>query len=490
MDPTSGAAIVSPAPVAAAPRWLQTLRVATQLIDEARIRTRGEEPERPGADYVLYWMQKAQRARTNHALEHAARRANALGSPLVVGFGLMADYPSASLRHYRFMLEGLAQTAEQLARRGVAFTLRLGHPAEVCLELAKGAALVVMDRGYLRHERRWRERVAEAAPCRVEEVEADVVVPAELASSKREYAARTLRPKLEELRDAHLVSLSTTAVEAAPVELDGEPLDDLDALLERANVDRSVPPVTPFFEGGTTRAQARLRRFVDEDLARYEDDRLEPAGNRVSGLSPYLHFGQISPVEIGVAVRDAGGPGAGAFLEELVVRRELAVNYCLFEPDYDSFGALPSWCKETLREHAADERPRVYTARELERAETDDPYWNAAMNEMRYTGYLHNAMRMYWGKRILTWTNTPEHAFRVALELNDRYLLDGRDPSSYANVAWLFGLHDRPWQEREIFGKVRTMTAGGLDRKYDMDAYVEGVEEKIAKARAHGIELD
>jgi len=456
----------------------------SRTLDDARVRHRAER-EREG-DYVLYWMQRSQRARTNHALEHAARRANALDLPLVVGFGLMDDYPEASARHYRFMLEGLAQTASQLERRGIGFVLRRGHPADVCLALAERAAHLVMDRGYLRHERAWRDRVAEEAECAVDEVEADVMVPVEVASDKREYAARTLRPKIHEHLERFLVPLDTTPVSRSAPTLEGESLDDLDALLE--GVDDRVPPVTGFFEGGTTRAQARLRAFLEQHLSDYGDDRLEPDAERVSHLSPYLHFGQISPVEIALAVKDAGG--SEDFLEELIVRRELGVNYCFYERDYDSFGALPGWAKETLREHAGDPRPHVYTANELERAETDDPYWNAAMNEMRYTGYLHNAMRMYWGKRILTWTNTPEYAFRVALELNDRWLLDGRDTSSYANVAWLFGLHDRAWGEREIFGKVRTMTAGGLERKYDMDAYLEGVLAKMERAKEMGVELE
>jgi deoxyribodipyrimidine photo-lyase len=248
--------------------------------------------------------------------------------------------------------------------------------------------------------------------------------------------------------------------------------------------------VSGFFEGGTSRGQARLRRFLQADLDRYGDVRLEPDQERVSHLSPYLHFGQISPLDVALGARAQGGGGTEAFLEELIVRRELAANYCEHEPDYDRYRALPGWAKETLAAHADDERPHVYTANELERAQTDDPYWNASMDEMRYTGYLHNAMRMYWGKRILAWTRTPEHAFRVTLELNNRYLLDGRDTSSYANVAWVFGLHDRAFAERDVFGKVRTMTSGGLERKYNMDAYCEAVRDKVARARAMGVRFD
>jgi len=466
----------------------------SQVVDSRRVHRRNGRSSRGGA-YVLYWMERAQRARCNHALEHAARRAQQLDLPLVVCFGLTDDDPDASHRRYRFLLEGLRQTAGQLARRQIGFVFRCGHPVDVCLALAEDAAFLVMDAAYLRHRRAWRRQVAREAPCPVEEVEADVVVPAELASDKREHAARTIRPKLLCQRERFLVDLDTTPVPKPAPELDGDdglltPDDDVDEPLQGLAIDWHVPPVSLFFQGGTSRAKARLQRFLDANLEDYGDDRLDPARSRASGLSPYLHFGQISPIEIGCAVAGHGGAGAEDFLEELIVRRELAVNYCFHEPHYDRFGALPDWATKSLRAHGDDDREHVYTADELEQARTHDPYWNAAMNEMRYTGYLHNAMRMYWGKRILAWTNTPEHAFRVVLTLNNRYFLDGADPASFANVAWLFGLHDRAFGERPVFGKVRTMTRRGLERKYDMDAYCAAVDDRVERARAAGIRFD
>ena len=250
-------------------------------------------------------------------------------------------------------------------------------------------------------------------------------------------------------------------------------------MLGKLDVDRTVGRVERL-RGGTSEARRLLGRFLRHDLPGYADARSDPANPQASRLSPYLHFGQISPVE--VARKAQGARGASeedreAFLEELVVRRELAVNFVWFTRDYDRYGCLPGWARETLAEHADDERPHRYTARELERAETHDEAWNAAMTEMRKTGYLHNSMRMYWGKKILEWCNTPEYAYRTTLELNNRYFLDGRDPSSYANVAWIFGLHDRAWGERPVFGKVRSMTAGGLERKFDVDAYVAWVDD-------------
>jgi len=463
----------------------------TSVIDESRLRRLNERPPRDGA-YVLYWMQQSQRAESNHALEYAAQRANERGLPLVVGFGLTDGYPEANARHFRFMLEGLAETADALRRRGMGFVLRRGDPADVALELAADAALVVCDRGYLRHQRAWRRRVADQADCEVARVEADAVVPVDQASDKREYAARTIRPRLHRLLDRHLLELRTTSLDrdAARATPDGESLADVAALLDRLDLDRSVPPVHHLHTGGTAAARAKLDRFLD-GLEGYDEHRNQPETDDVSGLGMHLHFGQISPLYVALRARDAHPVGdRDSFLEELIVRRELAMNYCRFEKDYDRYRALPEWARATLEKHRDDPREHVYTERELEHAETHDPYWNAAMREMRYTGYMHNAMRMYWGKKIIEWTNTPRHAYRVALRLNNRYFLDGRDPASFANIGWLFGLHDRPWAERDIFGTVRYMSARGLERKSDIDAYVRRVDERVEQARAAGVTFD
>jgi len=453
--------------------------VGTVTIHPERVHPLNDAPARQGR-YVLYWMQQSQRAEHNDALEWAVRRANRLGLPVVVGFGLMDGYPGANLRHYRFMLEGLTETARAVERRRMTFVLRRGDPADVALELARDAAAVVCDRGYLRHQRAWRERVARDAGREVVEVEADAVVPVESASDKAEFAARTIRPRIQKRLDEHLEELRTTPVKnRSRLRLEGEDLADPDALLSRMELDRSVGPVSERFRGGTAQARARLVRFLDDHLDRYDDARSKPTLQHVSTLSPYLHFGQISPVYVARFVREHHVEDANVrgFVEELVVRRGLAQNFVWYRRgDYDSFSGLPDWARRTLREHAGDEREHVYSKRELAEGRTHDAYWNAAMREMRLTGYLHNHLRMYWGKKILEWSNTPERARAAAQELNDTYLLDGRDPSSFANVGWLFGLHDRPWQERPIFGKVRYMSASGLERKIDTERYLRRVD--------------
>ena len=463
-------------------------------IHPERLRWLNREPVASGA-YVLYWMQQSQRAEANHALEYAIQRANARGEPLVVGFGLTDGYPGANLRHYRFLLEGLGETARAVERRGARFVAREGDPADVALSLARNASLVVCDLGYLRHQRAWRERLARGAGRAVVQVESDVVVPVSAASGKREWAARTIRPRLQRRLEEFLVEIAATPLErdAAGVALPrGRDLDlsDPDRVLARLDVDRSVQPVSEHFRGGTSRAHARLRRFLAA-LPDYAKSRSDPGRDAVSRLSPYLHFGQISALTIALAVRRkaarARGPGAAriragaeSFLEELVVRRELAVNYVWHaRSTYDAFAGLPDWARATLRAHARDPREALYSRAELEAGETDDPWWNAAMAEMRRTGWLHNHLRMYWGKRILGWTRTPEHAFRLARDLNDKWFLDGRDPSSYANVGWLFGLHDRPWPERDVYGTVRTMTRAGLERKVDLTGWTRLTRSSI-----------
>ena len=248
--------------------------------------------------------------------------------------------------------------------------------------------------------------------------------------------------------------------------------------MENLEVDRSVQPVSAF-KGGTSRALVRLERFCNDSLEAYHSRRNDPAMDLQSNLSPYLHFGQISPRAAALAVQAAPGvpPQAKeAFLEELIVRRELAFNFVYFEADrYDTYRCLPEWAARTLSEHRGDKRPYLYTRKQLEHAHTHDPYWNAAMQEMRLTGKTHGYMRMYWGKKIIEWSKTPEHAYRTILYLNNRYFLDGRDANSYAGVAWCFGKHDRPWGERSVFGKVRYMTDSGLRRKFDMEGYLRRI---------------
>ncbi len=456
-------------------------------IEEERIRNLNGLGERPGGRYVAYWMQQAQRTRVNDALDVAVRHANRLRQGVCVVFGLDEGYPEANLRHFAFLVDGLRDVEAALAARRIPFVVLREPPPDAALRLAEDASLVVCDRGYLRHQRAWRRRVAARARCRVVEVEADAVVPVETVSGKAEYAARTIRPRVLRHLDRFLVRRRAPALRrplpAAPT-LPGAPRVELGTVLGRLRVDRSVGPVGAWFRGGQEEARRRLRRFLAGGLSRYAAHRNRPETDDVSGMAMYLHFGHLSPVEFACRVREAGGPAAPreALLEELCVRRELANNFAHYHADYDRYAALPDWARGTLGRHAADPRPHRYGPARLDAGDTHDRYWNAAMEEMRETGYMHNYMRMYWGKKILEWSDSPEEAFATALEMNNRYFLDGRDPSSYAGVGWVFGLHDRPWARRPVFGTVRYMAASGLERKCDIEGYVRKVARRCGHA--------
>jgi deoxyribodipyrimidine photo-lyase len=320
------------------------------------------------------------------------------------------------------------------------------------------------------------------------QVETDVVVPVELVSNKAEYAARTIRPKIDEHLADFLVELRTTPLDKNSLNLSIEGLDlgHIQAVLDDLDIDRSIKPVDHLFKGGTSEAKRIFKEFLAEKFNAYAEHRNQPQTNDVSHMSKYLHFGQISPLYLALQVQQAQGKSKedkDSFLEELIVRRELAVNFVEYTADYDSFSSLPDWARETLEQHKADERAHRYTRSELEAAETHDNYWNAAMREMKYSGYMHNYMRMYWGKKILEWCNTHEYAYQTTLYFNNKYFLDGRDANSFANVGWVFGLHDRGWAERDIFGKVRYMSASGLKRKADPEAYIEKIEALVEIAK-------
>ncbi|HEY5997316.1 MAG TPA: hypothetical protein VIU29_09850, partial [Candidatus Deferrimicrobiaceae bacterium] len=319
---------------------------------------------------------------------------------------------------------------------------------------------------------------ARTLSCPLVQVESNVVVPVETACEKEAYSAATFRPRIHRLLERFLLPVEPVPVakDSVALALDLPDLPDSGAVLRRlrAQIDASVAPL-PAILGGATAALARLDDFAGRKLDRYDGDRNDPTLDGTSGLSPYLHFGQISPLRIALRIKACESPGSAPFLEQLIVRRELAVNFVHYNERYDGYEGLPAWCRSTLGAHANDPREHIYSQSQFEAANTRDPYWNAAQAEMARTGKMHGYMRMYWGKKILEWSASPQEAFRTALYLNDRYSLDGRDPNGFAGVAWCFGKHDRPWGERPVFGLIRCMNAAGLRRKFDADAYVRNV---------------
>lgn len=451
-------------------------------IDPTRVHVLNDRAPRRGR-YVLYWMQQSQRLHWNHALTYAIEQANELGLPVVIGFGVTPRFPEANRRHYRFMFDGLVEIAREAPRMGLSFIAKLGSPDVVCADLAKDAALVIVDAGYLRIQRLWRNAAAQRISCRLVEVEADIVIPVRAASPKEEFMAATLRPKINRVISQYLTPFHEVrprhVMQASDHQFRSTTPEELEKIFERLDVDGSVRPVT-WIRGGTSSALQRLEEFIEEKLQHYATRRNDPTATYSSGLSPYLHFGHISPVYL--AWRIANQPPSDstqAFLEELIVRRELAINFVFYNPHYDLFEGLPRWALETLAKHETDSRQYCYSREALELAQTHDPIWNACQLELIHRGTMHNYMRMYWGKKILEWTSKPREAFEIALYLNNRYQLDGRDVNSFAGVAWCFGKHDRPWAERPIFGNVRYMSEAGLRRKFAIHKYIERVKREI-----------
>ncbi|HKW74790.1 MAG TPA: deoxyribodipyrimidine photo-lyase [Terriglobales bacterium] len=446
-----------------------------QLSSNARVTVRRAGPPDPEGRCVVYWMQRSHRALDNPALEVAVRAANLLRKPCVVFLAPAPLYPHANLRNYRFLNQGILPIARRLEERGIGFVLRrypYHHLPRFCQEVKP--ALVIADENPMREPERWRQLATQQLRVPFWTVDSDVIVPSRLLM-KEQYAARTARPIFDRLLPEFLNPVGNTTAKVKWKKPNGllalRPDTDI---TEDWTLDRSVTP-SPFFLGGTDEALIRLKAFLKDGLANYGRDRSHPELDATSHLSPYLHFGHLGPHTIALAVAKSDAPRAAkqAFLEQLIVRRELAVNFVLFNSDYDNFECADSWAHKSLAAHVADPR-KLYSESQLEHAQTHDPLWNACQQQVVVTGWMHNFMRMYWAKKILEWSKTPAQAYRIAVYLNDKYELDGRDPNGYAGVAWsIVGKHDRAWADRPIFGQVRYMSFQNTSKKFNSVRYIE-----------------
>ncbi|HEX3103270.1 MAG TPA: deoxyribodipyrimidine photo-lyase [Terriglobales bacterium] len=450
-----------------------------RLSSDARVTVRRPgDPDNEGG-CVIYWMQRAQRALDNPALEVAVQAANAMGKPCVVFFAPVPFYPHANLRHYHFLNQGIPAIAAGLKKRGIGFVLRRfpdHRLRKFCEEVRP--ALVVGDENPMREPEHWRAKVTQQLRVPFLTVDADVIVPSRLLM-KEQYGAYTARPVIRRLLPEFLQPVGNTRAKVEWVPPRGLKSLEPDAdITEGWKLDRSVSPVKDTI-GGTDQALKRLKSFIRDGLANYPIDRNKPEQDGTSRLSAYLHFGHIGPHTVALAIQKADAPKAAkeAYLEQLIVRRELAINFVRFNPDYDNFESGPSWAQQSLAEHAGDAR-KIYSERQLEEAQTHDPLWNASQMQMVKTGFMHNYMRMYWAKKILEWSKTPARAFQTAVYLNDKYELDGRDPNGYAGIAWaIVSKHDRPWFERPIFGKIRYMSFNSTSKKFDSKRYIAEMEK-------------
>jgi deoxyribodipyrimidine photo-lyase len=444
------------------------------------------------ARYVLYWMQMYKRTTHNHALTWAIRKANELDFPLVVYEGLKYYYPWASDRLHTFILEGVEEKKREFERLGIRYIFYLqkdeSSPKNTVARLAKDAALIVTDDFPCFIIPGHNRRIAERAEIPVHAVDSNGIIPMS-KFDKEEYAAYTIRPKVKKLLPTYFkpykedsigkdsTSLEVNCPETQVVSSNSatsETSATIRNLVSECDIDHTVKP-SPIYHGGTVNGRVRLKKFIEEILPDYDTARNKPERDGSSRLSSYLHFGFLSPLEIALAVRDAAAPqeAKDAYLEELIVRRELSYNLTYRNPNYDSLDVLPAWVHATMREHIGDERQITYSLEQLEAGETHDELWNAAQREITATGETHNYVRMLWGKNVIGWTKSYETAFETLVHLNNKYCLDGRDPNSYAGILWCFGKHDRPWMERAVFGKMRYMTSASTGKKFDSKKYIE-----------------
>ncbi|MEZ5357483.1 MAG: deoxyribodipyrimidine photo-lyase [Candidatus Zixiibacteriota bacterium] len=440
-------------------------------IDSRRIYNINDGPDCVGP--VIYLMARDSRVSDNWALLFAQNKAIELKQPLIVAHTLTADWPEMGYRQYRFLLDGLKPLANKLAKLNISFTVLEHKQAREKFIHEQNPGAVIVDFNPLRESREWKRRLADRLSCAVYEVDAHNIVPAHIASPKLEYAAYTIRPKINKLLPDFLtpippVKKHPNVLETSLVSPDWEKLE-------------SSPRIkTPFpvwtFASGEEAGESMLDEFLTRRLRGYHERRNDANAGAVSNLSTYLHFGFISAQRVAFEAQrfDDDFNARDTFLEELIVRRELSDNFCLYNENYDSFTGFPEWAQKSLDEHRSDPRKFVYSPDEFENARTHDPLWNAAQIELLTTGKMHGYLRMFWAKKILEWSVSPEDAQATALYLNDMYALDGYDPNGFTGVAWsIGGVHDRPWFERDIFGKVRYMAESGCKKKFDIPEYIK-----------------
>ncbi len=424
---------------------------------------------------VLYWMSREQRVQDNWALIFAQKLAIGKNASLIVAFCLVPEFLEATIRQYGFMLKGLKEVENDLNKLNVQFHLLKGSADEVLPQIIEenNVSNLVCDFDPLKIKRVWKKKLAEKISIPFYEVDAHNIVPCLFASNKEEFGAYTLRPKIHRLLPDFLdefPSLITMKKKSKK-----KKQTDFNDIYSWLKVNLSIKEVD-WILPGEKEAQISLDKFLHTKLNKYNQERNNPLSDGQSNLSPYLHFGQLSAQKIALNVRKyfPQNDNTESFLEELIIRRELADNFCYFNPKYDSFNGFKNWAKQTLNNHRKDEREFVYSLEEFENAKTHEDLWNAAQKQLTITGKLHGYMRMYWAKKILEWTESPEEALRISIYLNDKYELDGRDPNGYTGCAWsIGGVHDRAWGERAVFGKIRYMNYNGCKRKFDVDEYIK-----------------
>jgi deoxyribodipyrimidine photo-lyase len=443
------------------------------MINEKRVRLIKEGNATSGP--VVYWMSRDQRVSDNWALIFAHQLAKEKKVGLAVVFSVVPDFLDATIRQYDFMLKGLMEVEKDLTKLNIPFYLLKGNPIKEIPEILSelDVSNLVSDFDPLKIKRNWKEKIAKKIEIPFYEVDAHNIVPCFHASPKKEFGAYTIRPKIHKNLPDFLDEFPQLKKMKNNINV-SEEITDWESVFSSLKVNKSVKPVT-WLKPGEKAAHKTLKDFIENKLDKYAELRNDPNQNVLSNLSPYLHFGQISSQRIALIINSVGNsPFTESFLEELIVRRELSDNYCYYNPNYDSFDGFPDWAKKTLNDHRKDKREFIYSLKEFEEAKTHEDLWNAAQSELITTGKMHGYMRMYWAKKILEWSKSPEEALKISIYLNDKYELDGRDPNGYVGCAWAIGgVHDRAWFERAVLGKIRYMNRNGAKRKFDIEKYVQ-----------------
>jgi deoxyribodipyrimidine photo-lyase len=424
---------------------------------------------------IIYWMSRDQRVNDNWSLLYAIEKSKQLNKPLIVIFTLAPAFGVSNLRHYDFMLKGLVEIERNLAIKGFKFLIINGDPAQILANYINinEVTLLVSDFDPLKVKREWKSRLNSLITIPHHEVDSHNIVPCWIASNKQEFGAYTIRPKIKKLLPGHLTEFPD--IPDKQIFYQPSSWSYIQNWLELNNDVKPIEWIIP----GEAESRKALRKFINFHLTGYSTRRNDPNENGQSNLSPYLHFGQLSAQRVAIEVMKSPAPeeDKSAFLEELIVRRELSDNYCFYNPDYDSLQGFPNWAKECHRIHRFDKRDYTYSLINFEQSKTHDPLWNAAQKELVTKGKMHGYMRMYWAKKILEWTHNPEEAMQYCIYLNDKYSLDGRDPNGYAGISWsIGGVHDRAWAERSVYGKIRFMNYNGCKRKFNVDKYINQQE--------------
>ncbi len=445
------------------------------MINTGRVflQKKGREQKGP----VVYWMSRDQRLMDNWALLFAIEQANELKVPCHIIFTLSSSFLGAGQRQFDFMIAGLKELEVKSVSLGLGFHVLMGKPDNTLSQLVIeiNASRLVSDFDPLAIKRNWKDEVNKKIEVPHIEIDAHNVVPCRVVSVKQEFGAYTIRPKIKRWLTEYLTEIPS--IPEVKVKTKCVPID-WEKVVEWLNPDVSVSIVS-WLKPGYIAGINALEKFIEKGIKGYSIKRNNPLINGQSNLSPYIHFGQLSAQRVAIEVSKANAPeeDKSAFLDELIVRRELSDNFCFYNKDYDNPNGFHSWAKQSIEKHRLDEREHIYKQIDFEEATTQDLLWNAAQMEMVKTGKMHGYMRMYWAKKILEWTHSPEEAMKIAIYLNDKYSLDGRDPNGYAGIAWsIGGVHDRAWNERPIFGKIRYMNYNGCKRKFNVDGYIENVQ--------------